>query len=808
RTYIPYKIPPQLSDWLAFGPQDGHIHDARFVYHGQVHVQPGVPGRRIELQARLSDGVVRYDRAWPQVTDLAAQVHVAGSVTRANVQGGQTMGIDLSGTRVAIVDNGLYADLDLQAAGDGDQVLDFVRGSPLQNNLNFITPGWQSAGRMRFDGELVVPLKEQPAPAVTTGRVATAPPLAVNLNLELAGVDLVMPEYRMQVASLEGTGRFRLPHHLTGRFVAEVFAQPARIAAASDNNWLWFDIDGKATPEDVYGLIEYTGQAPLTGDFAFKSRLNIAVGGGVTNLAMTSDLTGLEVGLPGEFGKSAEASAPLELDVQFLSDYQSLRWQYQTTNGWLHVGDGIEGGAIGINQPPPMTAREDQAILISGRMAQLDLGEWVGTDGESFALPVDWTLRNLAVEEFVVDELSFPQLALSGSQRGTDLAFQFAGAQLQGEVLVPAEGRLQIDLDYLALPAAATAAVQAGLPVDNGAAALAQAEDSVVAQDPLSVEVGRSLPAADVRVARLDLGEQPFGSWQFTLQPEEDRLVMAPFVAEVNGVHFHDSRIVWDLATNRSSFNGSMKLDDLEQTLPQWGYAASLQTTAATMGADAHWPGSPANLNLLELVGQLELNASDGRFLEVEGGQGGLRILSLINFSKIAKRISFDFSDVVGSGISFDTIEAQVELDAGTLRFVEPMLVDSSSGIFQVGGRVNLDTGQLDNEMIVTLPVSNSLPWYGVYLALANPLAGLGVLVGERVLRNPIKQFSSAKFEVSGTLDEPKVQFVSLWDRSMRDSAPGEDPAELNTPAGDPAGTVQDATLGNAQTLPLNAPGE
>ncbi len=79
-----------------------------------------------------------------------------------------------------------------------------------------------------------------------------------------------------------------------------------------------------------------------------------------------------------------------------------------------------------------------------------------------------------------------------------------------------------------------------------------------------------------------------------------------------------------------------------------------------------------------------------------------------------------------------------------------------------------------DNEMIVTLPVSKSLPWYGMYLALANPLAGLGVVVGERVLRKPMEQFSTAKFIIKGTLDEPDVKFVSLWDKSMKEPVPAD----------------------------------
>ena len=55
--------------------------------------------------------------------------------------------------------------------------------------------------------------------------------------------------------------------------------------------------------------------------------------------------------------------------------------------------------------------------------------------------------------------------------------------------------------------------------------------------------------------------------------------------------------------------------------------------------------------------------------------------------------------------------------------FTERMILESPSSSFEFGGRVNLRSEALDNEMIVTLPVSNSLPWYAAYLALANPVA-------------------------------------------------------------------------------------
>ena len=63
--------------------------------------------------------------------------------------------------------------------------------------------------------------------------------------------------------------------------------------------------------------------------------------------------------------------------------------------------------------------------------------------------------------------------------------------------------------------------------------------------------------------------------------------------------------------------------------------------------------------------------------------------------------------------------------------------------------------------------MTKGLPWYAAYIALANPLAGLGVLVGERVLRKPLEQFSSAKYEIGGTLEAPELKFVGVWDTTM-----------------------------------------
>jgi hypothetical protein len=77
------------------------------------------------------------------------------------------------------------------------------------------------------------------------------------------------------------------------------------------------------------------------------------------------------------------------------------------------------------------------------------------------------------------------------------------------------------------------------------------------------------------------------------------------------------------------------------------------------------------------------------------------------------------------------------------------------------------------------------------------------VLIGERVLRKPIEQFSSAKYVVTGTLDAPNVDFVTVWDTSLNkpqavkasvDDASGEGESDEGGAASKAEKIVEDAS--------------
>ena len=74
-----------------------------------------------------------------------------------------------------------------------------------------------------------------------------------------------------------------------------------------------------------------------------------------------------------------------------------------------------------------------------------------------------------------------------------------------------------------------------------------------------------------------------------------------------------------------------------------------------------------------------------------------------------------------------------------------------------------MNTENLDCEVIVTLPLSRSLPWYAASIAGTNPVTAVGLLIGQQIFVQQLNRMSSGKYRVQGSFDEPEVEFVGLF---------------------------------------------
>ena len=735
RTYIPYHLSDALRHWLREGPRAGEILAPRLAYQGQVHTEPNDRSRRLDIQAHFRAGELRYHEDWPLITAAQGFVELVGTETHAQVDFARTLGAEIRDSRVFLGDGGAFARVDLRADVETGDGLDFVRASPLAEWLTFVAPEWDGTGSLRLDGELFIPIGN-----------SVSEPLDCRLDVELADVGLVLPDYRVALEHLHGPLQYRYPHYLTAApLPVELFGRPGSVAAQADEGAIHFRFQGTAAPPDVYHLIDMSDPELATGLAPFDALLSFAVDDGLPGMTVTSNLVGLSIDLPGEFAKVAAAPRPSKLNLKFLDEYVVAQFQHGDLNGWLHVEEIPLRGAIGIRGPAPVIAPDTDEVVVSGRVREVDINEWMAGAGAT-DLPVPWRLADVAVDRVSVETLVFDDVLVEGHSRDGEMTLAFAGADLVGQLRSAGQEPLQLDFQSIRLPA----------PDGEG--------------DPLEVAVINRLPDADVTVDSVIVGEEDFGNWSFRMRRHPDGVLVGDLRASLKDTEITAPEgVYWNASTNRSSGAVRLTMEDLAEVLPQWDFAPSLDAESAELDVDASWPGSPLNVEINGLRGDVSFRAKNGSFVEVAGG-GALRILNLLNFNTILKRMSFNFKDVVAKGMSFDTVKARTRFDDGVLTFLEPAKVKGPGSDFKIGGSVNLVDGIMnDNEMIVTLPVGNSLPWYAVYVSLANPAAAVAVLAGQQVLKKQIKQLSSAKYQISGPWDDPEVKLVGIWNDDVQD---------------------------------------
>lgn len=751
RPFIPYKLNDGLRQWLLRAPLGGDFRSVRLAQHGQIHVLGGDnTRRRFELMADFEAAQVRYDPAWPTLDRASGSVHVAGQHTYAVLGEGLTAGFAVAGADLHVDANAQMLFLQLQKSASAASALNLVLASPLRQSLSFVTPQWQAEGDLAFNASLAVPLGQ---------RGISQSNLQVEIDARFEELGLRMPNYRLNWEGLSGQQRFTLPHNLEGQAYGRLFDQPVAVAVTHDARHLRFQVDGSIAAKDIFPLAQIAPIDVLSGSTDFTANLQLRMdSSAAARLNVTSGLEGMTLLLPAQFGKSPDALVNSNLEVLFADDHQRISWRYKGSDGWFVLpnegSSRVAQGAVAINGQPLVPEANFNGLVVSGYLSQADLADWVNDAGEAAVnLPMDWQIRGLKIDDFVVKDLHFADLQLDGQGNSGAVVFQLRSPDVEGSIDLSADSLLGINLLSLRLPATTSSE-----------------EENADAIDPIDISVGRALPAANVFVNELIIGDEPFGRWKFTMTPEQTGIRFDIDDVQVNGVSIQDSAVFWDLQQNRSAFSGAAKTDDLAKTLPLWGYAPAVMSATAQATGNLSWAGSPGNLDLVDSEGELSLAATDGRFLDLDSGQGGLRAVSLFNITALTKRISLDFSDVVGGGISYEEVYGDVQIEDQTLSFTKNLIIKSTSSRFELGGLVDLRSSELDAQMVVTLPVSDSLPWYAAYLAFVNPLAGLGVALGERVFRKPIERMSSAKFEVSGSLDDPQVVFSELFNQDIEET--------------------------------------
>lgn len=768
-AFVPRELPQSLRDGLDQAIVAGQVDTVDLVYHGHLRTIEGLPMRQAELRVEMHDGTVRFHPDWPPATGVAGQIEYTALGTFGRFDAGDLVGINVTNAAVFLPLSVEYVDFDGKGNGDGVALRHLLDQSPLTSWLSFVKPEWTFAGPFDYATQMRIPI---------SGNTEAS----VDLKLDLKEFTAGLTDMNVELGGLHGIVRYRYPNEIEGESITgRMFDRPARFGVTSADGVIRVAFDGRVGAKEAADWRGFQNPGLADGEFDFVGEYRIRPGSSEPSvLALQSDLSGVTLGLPAPLGKEAAESRPSTLTMVFANDHDRLDFQLgDVAQGWLRIAEGgVRSGSIGIGVEAEPERGDEDAVTIEGEIASLDLTDRLRGEEAGFYPSFPWGMNAFKIGHVAFQNVGFDNIVADVWNRAGKLQISVTAPDIEGSMEWPAGSPPAIDLHYLKLPA--------GKPGAGG--------------DPLANVDPRGIIDLDVGVQSISLGEENYGTWHFNVRRSDGGVAIENLVADVKGLHIQaDAPTIWTGGdAGRTHFQGQLQAGDLATVLPQWNYAPSLETTTIGVEADVSWPGSPLNFSLANLEGKVSLKAEKGRFVDLGEGSGAVRIFSLLNFAAIAKRMTLDFSDVFGKGISFDQLTATVMADRGVINFVEPMVIDGTGGDFRINGTVNLLTGTLDNEMVVTLPVSSSLPWYAAYLGFVNPIAAGAVLVGERLFRNQIDNLSSAKYKVTGTLQNPEVNFEQVFSKAMTEQADAPPNPAVPVPAPGTQGTTSDTTGGTA----------
>ena len=739
-----------LSDWLPVGVFGDGLNEwlelgaAGRVTAGtldlRLPLREGIEPDDIELELALElvDGHLPFAEGWPALDDVSGRLAMDGMRLEAWVEHAESLGLVAQEGRVSLADQML--DVVGELAGSSEAVLDYLAALPF---FDLDSSDFSGSGALAGELALALPLDD---------------PEALRLDIE-ANVDvpaLVYLPLDIRMHSVNGALAYRQRDDqggVDGVLGARVFGGPLR--AEFDTREQGVDFSGRALASGLLSWAGLDAAAPiLDGVFPYTARLDLAEG--ATRLRFDSDLSGLAIRLPAPFGKAAVGSASLFVDADLengviegeLAERLRLRWREWGTGGqgqaWLEQWPAAPGWPDGsgweIEWRTPRLDTDAWAEALGGLgVDDLELGD-AGPDA-------------LRVARFATPCLDVMQRCLGSLYvsaypwSGDDWRLDADGSLFEGRVdyRPAAGGELDIALVRLNLDAL--------MPEEAEAEGLL--DEIAVAPSPAAFPdwIGE-LPDGRLRVASLLREGKSFGPLTARWRASPGSLQVAPLGLTLGRVSAR-GEIDWEATGDASLTRARLALDggDLGTALERLDQPIAISNSTTRVRSQLAWPGAPWQFGLDRSRGSLDIDLRDGRFRYLDSPSA--RLVGLLNFDNLLRRLRLDFSDVTGQGTAFDSVIGNATLYGGILETRGPVVVEAPATRFTLDGQVDLARRELDQRLGVTVPVSQNLPLAAV--AAGAPVVGGALFIAHRLFGGAIDRATQIHYRVRGPWTSPQI---------------------------------------------------
>ena len=204
----------------------------------------------------------------------------------------------------------------------------------------------------------------------------------------------------------------------------------------------------------------------------------------------------------------------------------------------------------------------------------------------------------------------------------------------------------------------------------------------------------------------------------------------------------------------RTSLNFKLEVSDVGLFLDRMGNPDHIKGGRGKLEGGLTWNGDPLTLDYATMNGNLQMQAEDGQFLEIEPGVG--KLVSLMSLQMLPRRLSLDFRDVFSKGFQFDRIASSMDVTRGVMVVKDFHMRGPAADVHMTGQvDLSLETQNLSVKVIPQLGDTAS-----TVVGLLNPVVGVATLIAGRLFKNPLGKLFAFEYTISGTWGDPKVDKV------------------------------------------------
>ena len=783
---LPTPLSEGVKSWLRTALREADFRRGGVVYHDQI--QPGVnvksgSGKPFDLSSLgllfdFGATDLKFSEQWPAISAPASFMHVTETGVELQSAKGQIFDLGLSDLDVYVAYNKpeighLNISVDGDVAGELSQMMAFVRETSLRDLVGAEVLSWRLDGQAKMHADLSVHLDLEHTDSVV------AEGTHIDLRGAVSEASIYVPS--MDLAFIHAQGDLRIDSD-AGIFSEKMhFETLGGLATAGiRSNWsepgadqILLKLNGDANNDQLARWLEvpslnlWQGHLEYAGDATFTL-------GDITNiqLSLTSGLEGTTIPIPAPFAKAAQEVRPITLLLSTTNATDIIDIQFNTepgVRGRLEIKDGLlDRGIVRIQESTPLRLPEKGAGLhVTGYIPTAsDLGEWtdyikaVDRSYLQLAEPIPTTVTSVEVKTNVkIKDFVFPNITLNMKRDAAAAAMNIAvnGPGGRGTFVVYDDNSKSIIMHMKELKLKTEAAENA--------------DEEAPQVDWLAGIAFTDLSPMAVNIESLLIDNESYGSWQFNVKPEANRVVLSEVAANLRGYKFlneEKSKVIWtrDEHGDHTTYKGRSKGSNLATIMTAWGYPNILNANTIKVAAEVSWPGSPAMFDWLITSGEVKADLRRGELVGVGESMVSInKLAAFLDISSWVRRLYFDFDDLKSKGIAFDRMTGILNVDEGHIETQEPIRVTGPGNTLTYSGSLDLNTETVDGTMIATLPLAKSLSWGGVVYGVlaAQPIAGLAVWLISRLFKNDFDQISSLNYKVSGSLHDPEIKFDRMF---------------------------------------------